>query len=317
MKKLTTKDITEEIKGKFDYDTSLVDYKNSNEKICLICHHKDHNGVEHGIFYTTTGHLRAGHGCPKCGVEKRTSKRKKNVNDFILKAKQIHGDKYDYSKVEYVNSHTKVCIVCSKHGEFWQTPASHLNGRGCPRCNKPCYKYTKEDFIQKAEQVHGNKYDYTKVNYVDASTKICIICPKHGEFWQTPREHLRGCGCKYCKESHLEGEIRVLLNSNNIAFKYDVRDIDWLKPLTYDFYIPEYKIAIECQGEQHFRPIDYFGGIEEYNNLVKRDKEKKKLSDENGVKVLYYSDYKYKNEVITNINEIISEINNGKKENTH
>ena len=317
MKKLTTEDVIKEITKKYNYDTSLVNYVGANEKICLVCHHKDDKGIEHGKFYTTTGHLRKGHGCPKCGIEKRANKRKTKISEFIEKAKKIHGDKYDYSKVVYKNSYTKVCIICPIHGEFWQTPASHLIGRKCPKCSKPCYKYTTDDFVQKSRKIHGDKYNYSKVVYKNSYTKVCIICPKHGEFWQTPAEHINGCGCKYCKESHLEGEIRVLLKSNNITFKYDVRDLDWLKPLTYDFYIPEYKIAIECQGEQHFRPVDYFGGVEEYNKLVERDKKKKRLSDENGVKMLYYSDYEHKNGIITNINEIISEIKNGKKENTN
>ena len=317
MRKLTEKEVIEEIKEKYNYDTSLVKYKSANDKICLICHHKDKNGIEHGEFYCTTGHLRAGHGCPKCGIESRTVKRKKGVDKFIEDAKKIHGDKYDYSKVEYVNGHTKVCIVCPKHGEFWQTPASHLSGKKCPKCSHHSYRYTNESFITEAREVHGDKYDYSKIEYINNHTKVCIICPKHGEFWQTPVEHLRGCGCKYCKESHLEGEIRVALKAYGIAFKYDVRDIEWLRPLTYDFFIPEYRIAIECQGEQHFRPVEYFGGIEKYNELVKRDEEKKKLSDENNVRLLYYSNYKYKKGIITDVNEIINEIRNDKKEITN
>ena len=313
MKKLTTEEVIKEITAKYDYDTSLVDYKNANEKICLICHHKDNEGIEHGKFYVTTGHLRDGHGCPKCGIEKRTNKRKSKIEDFIKKAKHIHGDKYDYSKVKYVNSHTKVCIICPIHGEFWQTPASHLMGRNCPKCSKPCYKYTTEDFVKKAMEVHGDKYNYSKTNYIDAKTKVCIVCPKHGEFWQIPSEHIDGCGCKYCKESHLEGEIRNVLQKNDIKFKYDVRDLEWLKPLTYDFFLPEHNIAIECQGEQHFRIIEHFGGKNDYDKRVERDKKKKILSEKNGIKLLYYSSYKYNNEIITDTNQLIEIIKRWEK----
>ena len=313
MKKLTTKEVIKEITAKYDYDTSLVDYKNANEKICLICHHKDNEGIEHGKFYVTTGHLRDGHGCPKCGIEKRIDKRKSKIEDFIKKAKHIHGNKYDYSKVKYVNSHTKVCIICPIHGEFWQTPASHLMGRNCPKCSKPCYKYTTEDFVKKAMEVHGDKYNYSKTNYIDAKTKVCIVCPKHGEFWQIPSEHIDGCGCKYCKESHLEGEIRNVLQKNDIKFKYDVRDLEWLKPLTYDFFLPEHNIAIECQGEQHFRIIEHFGGKNDYDKRVERDKKKKILSEKNGIKLLYYSSYKYNNEIITDTNQLIEIIKRWEK----
>lgn len=313
MKKLTTEEVIKEITAKYDYDTSLVDYKNANEKICLICHHKDNEGIEHGKFYVTTGHLRDGHGCPKCGIEKRIDKRKSKIEDFIKKAKHIHGNKYDYSKVKYVNSHTKVCIICPIHGEFWQTPASHLMGRNCPKCSKPCYKYTTEDFVKKAMEVHGDKYNYSKTNYIDAKTKVCIVCPKHGEFWQIPSEHIDGCGCKYCKESHLEGEIRNVLQKNDIKFKYDVRDLEWLKPLTYDFFLPEHNIAIECQGEQHFRIIEHFGGKNDYDKRVERDKRKKILSEKNGIKLLYYSSYKYNNEIITDTNQLIEIIKRWEK----
>ena len=313
MKKLTTEEVIKEITAKYDYDTSLVDYKNANEKICLICHHKDNEGIEHGKFYVTTGHLRDGHGCPKCGIEKRIDKRKSKIEDFIKKAKHIHGNKYDYSKVKYVNSHTKVCIICPIHGEFWQTPASHLMGRNCPKCSKPCYKYTTEDFVKKAMEVHGDKYNYSKTNYIDAKTKVCIVCPKHGEFWQIPSEHIDGCGCKYCKESHLEGEIRNVLQKNDIKFKYDVRDLEWLKPLTYDFFLPEHNIAIECQGEQHFRIIEHFGGKNDYDKRIERDKKKKILSEKNGIKLLYYSSYKYNNEIITDTNQLIEIIKRWEK----
>ena len=114
----------------------------------------------------------------------------KTIN-FIEKAKAVHGDKYDYSKVEYVKAKEKVCIICQEHGEFWQTPNNHLRGEGCPFCYGS-KKLTTEEFISKAKQIHGNKYDYSNVNYVNKYTKVCIICPEHGEFWQKPSNHLKG-----------------------------------------------------------------------------------------------------------------------------
>ena len=108
----------------------------------------------------------------------------------------MHGNKYSYENVNYVNSHTLVNITCKIHGGFMQSPTNHLQGKGCPKCaNK---NVTSGEFIEKARKVHGNKYDYSKVNYVDNSTKVCIICPEHGEFWQTPNDHLNGCGCSIC-----------------------------------------------------------------------------------------------------------------------
>ena len=100
---------------------------------------------------------------------------------FIEKAKKVHGDKYDYSKVNYIDSKTKICIICPEHGEFWQTPSSHLRKRGCPFCANNI-KYTNEKFIEKASAIHHNRYDYSKTKYVNNKTKVCIICPEHGEF---------------------------------------------------------------------------------------------------------------------------------------
>lgn len=122
--------------------------------------------------------------------------------DFIDKAKKIHGDKYDYSKVEYVNAHVNICIICPIHGEFWQRPDRHLEGCGCKKCfivaNAKKQTSTVEDFINKARKVHGDKYDYSKVEYVNNYTKVCIICPIHGEFWQIPSNHLKGQHCPKC-----------------------------------------------------------------------------------------------------------------------
>ena len=128
--------------------------------------------------------------------------KKLTTEDFIKKAKQVYKDKYDYSKAEYINVDTKVCIICQKHGEFWQRPDHFYAGHGCPKCGSECggdkMRKTKEEFINEAKKIHGDKYDYSKVEYKTARKKVCIICPEHGEFWQKPDSHLRGNGCPKC-----------------------------------------------------------------------------------------------------------------------
>ena len=120
-------------------------------------------------------------------------RRKININEFISKARLIHGDKYDYSKVNYVNNSTKVCIICPEHGEFWQSPSAHIyQKQGCPKCGlikSKERKKTTEQFIAEARAVHGDKYDYSKVVYKSNNDKVCIIY-KGREFWQTPKNHL-------------------------------------------------------------------------------------------------------------------------------
>ena len=124
------------------------------------------------------------------------------TEEFIERAKKIHGNRYDYSKVNYINAKTKVTIICKKHGEFEQQPNSHLNGRGCKLCGRErtnkAHCSTTEEFIEKAKKVHGNRYNYSKVNYVNNKTKVTIICKKHGEFEQQPDAHLSGSGCYKC-----------------------------------------------------------------------------------------------------------------------
>lgn len=122
------------------------------------------------------------------------------TKEFIEKAKKVHGDKYDYSKVGEIKMSLKTCIICPIHGEFWQEIGSHLKGCGCRMCAIEDRKSSKDNFSLKATVVHGGKYDYSKVEYMNAHTKVCIVCPIHGEFWQKPNGHLGGKGCPKCGE---------------------------------------------------------------------------------------------------------------------
>lgn len=127
-------------------------------------------------------------------------KNKYTIDDFIERAVKKHGDRYDYSKSVYVDSVTPLEIICHEHGSFFQVPAAHLRGYGCPLCgNKKRGKRSSlEEFIDKAREVHGDKYDYSKVEYINSWTKVCIICHEHGGFYQTPMAHLNGQGCPKC-----------------------------------------------------------------------------------------------------------------------
>ena len=183
------------------YDYSKVKYVNNKTNVCIIC-------PEHGEFWQKPYAHLSNQGCPKCRYILSSKKLSFTNNDFIKKAKEIYNNKYDYSKVDYVNNHTKVCIICPEHGEFWQTPNNFLNKHACQKCGKfsriKKQSLTKEEFILKAREVHGWKYDYSKVDYKNYKTKVCIICPEHGEFWQTPDAHLSNQGCYKCKHSKLE-----------------------------------------------------------------------------------------------------------------
>ena len=265
------------------YDYSKVEYVNANTKVCIIC-----SKPEHGEFWQAPHAHLQGCGCPKCKGEATSKRCRLSKEEFIKKALEVHKGKYDYSKVSYVNSVTKVCIICSKpdHGEFWQAPHDHLEGHGCPKCSSN-YVPTTEEWIASARKVHGNKYDYSKVDYVNNATKVCIICPEHGEFEQIPNSHTIGCGCPKCNLSHLERSVMNYLDDVGVTYDYQKR-FNWLGRQSLDFYLPDYKVGIECQGGQHFFPVERFGGDDMFKQTLERDKRKKALCEEHGVKLLYF-----------------------------
>ena len=248
MKRLTIESFLEKanIKHGNKYDYSKVEYTNSSTKVCIIC-------PKHGEFWQTPNSHLQGIGCPKCSG--------KNLSDteIINKFKKRHGEKYDYSKMEYRGSKEKICIICPEHGEFWQTPNAHLNGNGCPVCGfKKIQKKNalKEDvFLKRANEIHKNFYDYTKVKYVNEKKNVCIICPIHGEFYQSPYIHSRGGMCPKCKNEKLSLDRRT---SNE----------EWIKKATevhngyYSYDKCEYtgyynKVIIKCPKHGYFEQLAY------------------------------------------------------------
>ena len=291
--------------NKFDY--SKVEYINANKKVCIIC-------PIHGEFWQKPSNHLSGNGCPKCNKYKKIDK-----NTFIERAKKVHGNKYDYSKVNYVGNKVKVCIICPIHGEFWQRPNDHLNGHGCYKCN--CHNHTKDfnNFVKLANKTHSEKYEYVEETYVNRQTKTKIICPEHGEFFQEPRYHLQGNGCPVCghkcnvSEQQLYFSLKEIFPNEEILYQY--RNHDLLGMMSFDIYIPKYKIAIEHQGIQHFEAVKRFGGKNKLKETKKRDILKKNICLKNNIKILYISLYddvlKYSSEemkIISSVDELCDKI---------
>ena len=155
--------------------------------------------------------------------------KKKTTKQFIEDAKLIHGDKYDYSKVYYINSQTNVIIICNTHGEFNQSPNKHLCKQGCPKCSKN-RKLTNENFIENAIIIHGNKYDYSKVDYLNSNTKVIIICKMHGEFKQNPHSHIgkQKHGCPKCSKN-CKLTVKEFIEKAKIIYgnKYDYSKVNY------------------------------------------------------------------------------------------
>ncbi len=353
------------------YNYSKVEYQGSNKKVCIIC-------PDHGEYYQLPNNHLAGKECLKCSYEKRGQNLKSSIENFIIKAKIKHGNKYDYSKSIYVNAKIKVCITCLRHGDFYQLPSKHLYGNTCPKCadeirnlnnvktnedfieeskikheNKYCYDKVKyinaksniiiscskhgeflctpnnhlkgkgcpkcvgknkstEDWIVEASKKHENKYSYLKVDYKKSDGKVCISCFEHGDFWQVAQYHLSGNGCPKCKQSKLEKRVLSILDKLNVKYEIQYNPLFLKKgkgQQTIDFYLPDLNIAIECQGEQHFKPIDFAGKGEEWATQAfeknkKRDDLKLKKCLDNNIEMIYvidndeYFDRKYHFDII-------------------
>ena len=227
------------------YNYSKVTYIDSITKVCIIC-------PEHGEFWQTpVAHVR-GHGCPICS-NKRRGKRTVNTENLIERCMKVHNNKYSYEKTKYIDANTKICVTCPVHGDFYILPFQHLNGQGCPKCKGR--NLTQDDVIAKFKEAHKDKYDYSKVIFNKMKEKVCIICPEHGEFWQTPQKHLSGQGCPKCgikkrtKESVLSID-RYIQRANKIHNNKYIYDLVQFNSL-HD------KVKIKCPIHGYFEQIAY------------------------------------------------------------
>jgi hypothetical protein len=230
------------------YNYSKVEYIKAREKVCIIC-------PEHGEFWQSPDAHIHSHSCPKCSKLYNY-----NTQEWIEKAIEIHSNKYVYSKSEYINTKTKVCIICPEHGEFYQKPNNHLQGQGCIKCsiknNSKKQRKKNEDFINESNIIHSYRYDYSKVEYINNHTKVCIICPEHGEFYQKPFIHLKGCGCSKCSKKY------------NYTSEEYIKKCIKIHGEIYDYSITKYKnaytkikvICLDC-GEFNINPRNHINGM--------------------------------------------------------
>lgn len=334
------------------YSFEKMKFIDMNTPVILVC-------PIHGEFSKTPKNILRSKGCPKCsGTSKLTT------DEFIEKAKSIHGDKYDYSKVTYVNKKTKVCIICPEHGEFWQTPDDHCNKpagcpkckfdkllkrqtytldqilslvrdkygdkyrydvsnfksytepikivcpehgefecsfsnhlasiTGCPKCGREqankSESYTLEEFIKRSKEVHNNKYSYYRSVYFGSSVKTIITCPEHGDFEQTPANHLSGQGCPKCilkSQTRVYERLKSDFPNLDIWFEVNKTRLEWLSSKRLDIVIPKLQIVIEYNGRQHYEAIDRFGGTEAFEKQKLDDLDKYNLCKVNGFTVYY------------------------------
>ena len=249
------------------YDYSQVDYRGSENKVILICY-------DHGPWAVTPKSHLAGRGCRKCGYVKSRQKQLDNTPIFIKKARKVHTKQYDYSLVKYVDSKTPVIVGCPTHGKFSISPNVHLNGGKCPDCPRK-QSVTTDVFTSNADRVHDGLYDYSLVDYVDNRTKVTLICPKHGKFEQAPRYHLRGQGCPKCGRkssvnTRTSNTSDWILKAKEVhGDRYDYSKVDYVNAST------KICIIIKDTGEEFWQqPNNHLSGrkslIERHRNAAKQ-----------------------------------------------
>jgi very-short-patch-repair endonuclease len=277
-KKLTLSEFvkkSKEIHGdKYLYDKSV--YVNTKTLLTITC-------KIHGDFLQKPENHFAKCGCQVCDPTNNLG-----TDKFIEKSKIIHSDIYDYSLVNYIKNDIKVSIICRIHGIFNQIPAAHLKGQRCPKCNNNNVKRTTEEFIQLSKDVHGDLYNYDLVDYKNKRIRVKIKCENHGIFEQLPYVHLNGANCPRCKSSAMEIYLRKKLLKLNINFIQNMRfdNCRNKQTLPFDFYLPEQNVLIECDGIQHHKSIEYFGGEERYQYQKINDSIKSNFCLEQNIKLI-------------------------------
>ena len=272
--------------GKYDY--SQVVYTGIKNHVEIIC-------PTHGVF-TQSPDAHSRQGCRLCGNLVRNQKTnapriKEARKRFFQESPIVHGGKYDYSKVVYVNCKTKVEIICPVHGSIFQAPLDHISGKGCNKCAGNNSDYSRQQFVIEAAEMHSGKYDYSKAVYAGCYDKVEIICPKHGSFWQAAIAHKRGQGCPTCNESRGEREVARWLRNNHIPFERQKRfeSCKNKRSLPFDFYIPLFTL-IEYDGPHHHDKefSDRMGYDWEYRQ--KNDAIKTRWCEDNGYQLIRISE---------------------------
>ncbi len=309
-KRLTTEEFIKramEIHGdRYFYDETV--YVNANTSVIIRCR-------EHGKFsQVARAHIVNGSGCPMCAIESNKNRWRSILEEgkfkfprhltnaeFVKKAQLRHRDEiYSYEQVKYINKRTPVQIYCKIHEcLFWQRPANHLLGRGCPLCSKEKIRNThtksKQEFLSRAEEAHPEHwYDYSLAEYINFSTKINIRCRRcNNIFAQAPSEHVQGRGCPFCWRgfSCSENLVKKFLDKKKIEYAQQKTFVDCINPetrrkLKYDYYIPELKLLVEYDGELHYEAREHFGGAKTLELVRFRDKIKNDYASLNDINLL-------------------------------
>lgn len=173
---------------------------------------------------------------------------------FLEVSNNIHGDRYSYDSLSFVDGKTKVKITCREHGDFMQIPGEHMRGRGCKECGDISRarkrKKTTEWFVEMSKRINGDRYDYSKTKYSGSRNLITITCKKHGDFMQIPTNHLAGWGCKLCANE-------LLSHKNSKTTDWFIKKATEVHGDRYDYSMVKYHnkskmVKIGCREHGYF-----------------------------------------------------------------
>jgi len=270
-------------------------YLGANKKISIICPRHGEFSAVASTHVLQTRKNRGG--CPFCAKESVHNSLSVSKDEFVRRARIVHGDKYQY--LEYHSIKKKVTIVCPIHGYFTQRGERHCDGSGCRQCFIETkagqhLKLTTREWIRRAKIKWGETFDYSKAKYDGAFSFVTITCRKHGDFKQEARVHLASMGCPKCNASVGEEKIARFLESRGFVFERQKIITDCISsggfPLKFDFCVGGFMggcfrdglVLIEYDGEQHSRPVDFFGGKERFEKCVENDSIKNNLVEKYG-----------------------------------
>lgn len=251
--------------NKYNYELTI--YTHSHEKLAIKC-------SEHGIYMQTAADHLNGKGCRQCSNEKHIL----GSDTFIKRARFVHGNLYGYDSVEYINFITPTNIRCFQHGIFMQRPGNHLAGEGCIKCRP----MPQMEFIRRSLEKHGDRYDYSLVNYIGSKHDVIVICKKHGLFEQRADAHMDGSGCPRCVKSVSIMELKWLKSLNCTTLERQATKTINGKRFRFDGFDPITNTVYEFYGDYwhgnptKFKPEDInpaskytFGEL--YDNTMKRE----------------------------------------------
>lgn len=322
--KLTREQFVERGNKKYEdaYDYSKVTFVSKKTPVVIGC-------VKHGEFMKAPSeHLNSkSGGCNACNhlatasLQKGTHKYTKD--NFIERCMITHRGRYSYSKTNYTHHTAPVTITCLEHGDFEQAPLSHIKGHGCWDCSRAQQKisrtYTTEEFIKRAQEVHGSRYDYSLVVYTKAQSKVRFLCNAHGVFEQIPNDHLRGLGCSKCGTSYSRPHQKVVAYLQELGLKevedFLINDRKTLQNpksnrfLELDIYLPRRKLAIEVDGAFFHGHCHDSSTIVDVQQVRRQDGLKDELCKQLDINLVRLSDTKINSawaEVMTLLNALIT-----------